>query len=133
MSDLEFAIAQLAKREAGKHGVTIESVGLNFRELGPRAIAAEATVPARKIFFATTVRVTGQLEIDEQLTATISNQNCAGEGAIGSVASGFLAPQLAKLNGQRFPLTALVGDKFALRDVHLAAGERLTVTAQFAA
>ena len=91
VSELETAIAQLAKREAAEHGVTMEDVRLNFREAGPRALETEANVRARKMFLSTTIRITGRLEIDEQLTATISNLNCTGDGAIGSMACGFLA------------------------------------------
>jgi hypothetical protein len=132
VSDLEAAITQIAKREAGKHGVTVEEVRLNFRQLGPRALGAEANVRARKMFFTTTIRITGRLEISEQLTAAIGDLSCAGEGGIGSMACAFISPQLAKLNGQSFPVAALMSEGGYLRDVRLAAAERLSITADFA-
>ncbi len=133
VSELETAIAQLAKREAAEHGVTVDDVRLNFREAGPRALETEANVRARKMFLSTTIRITGRLEIDDQLTAAISNLNCSGDGAIGSMACGFLAPQLAKLNGRTFPLASVDLGARTLRDVQLSAGERLTITADFSA
>ncbi|MGZ5004677.1 MAG: hypothetical protein ACXWG7_03850 [Chthoniobacterales bacterium] len=133
VGDLEAAITQLAKREAAKQGAIVEEVRLNFRQISPRALEAEAKVRARKMFFATTVRITGRLAINEQLTAAISDLNCSGEGAIGSMACGFLAPHLAKLNGRTFPLSTLFKDQTSLRDVRVGAGEKLSVTAELAA
>ena len=132
VSDLEDAITQIAKREASKQGVTVEEVRLNFRQLGPRALEVEGNVRAKKMFFVTTIRITGKLEINEQLIADISDLNCAGEGAIGSMACAFITPQLAKLNGQSFPLAALVSSEVSLRDARLSAAERLSITAEFA-
>jgi hypothetical protein len=132
VSDLETAITQLAGREAGKQGVTVEDVRLNFRQIDQRSLKLEANVRAKKMFFAATIRITGRLEIDQDLTATMSDLSCTGDGTIGSMACGFLAPQLAKLNGRTFPLAGLnLGDR-ALRDVRLAAGDKLSVTAEIA-
>ncbi len=133
VSDLETAITQIAKREAGKQGVALEELRLNFRQLGPRALEVEGNVRAKKMVFETTVRITGRLEISEQLTATISNLHCTGEGAIGSMACAFISPHLAKLNGQSFPLAALVSKEKPLSDVRLSSGEKLSITAEFAA
>ncbi len=133
VSDLETAVTQIVTREAGKQGVVVEEVRLNFRQLGPRALALEGNVRAKKMVFTTTVHLTGQLEISEQLTATISSLKCSGEGAIGSMACAFISPQLAKLDGKSLPLTALVRNERLLSDVRLSAGEKLTISAEFAA
>ena len=133
ISDLERAITEIAKREAGKQGVALEEVRLNFRPLGPRTLEVEGNVRAKKMVFTTTVRITGRLEINEQLSATISNLNCAGEGAIGSMACAFISPQLAKLNGQSLLLNSLVSHERPLRDVRISADENLIISAEFAA
>ncbi|MDQ6911848.1 MAG: hypothetical protein M3119_00040 [Verrucomicrobiota bacterium] len=133
VSELETAITQIAKGEAKKQGVALEEVRLNFRQLGPRALEVEGNVRAKKMVFTTTVRITGRLEITEQLTATISNLNCTGEGAIGSMACAFISPRLGKLNGQSLLLTSLVNSEGPLRDVRLSADEKLTISAEFAA
>ena len=64
VSDLETAITQIAKREAGKQGVTVEEVHLNFRGLDQRALELEANVRAQKMFFTTTVRHYRTIAID---------------------------------------------------------------------
>lgn len=132
-ANLESAIAEFAEREAGKQGVTIEDVRLNLRQVGPRAVESEANVRARKLFFTTTVRITARLEIDEQLNARISNLNCAGEGAIGSLACGFLAPHLQKVDGRTIPLMSFAMGEVRLREVQLSVGDRLEVQAEFGA
>jgi hypothetical protein len=130
VSDLEAFAMKMAKGEASKHGVTIEEVRLNLREAGPRALELTANVRAKKMFFVTTVRITGRMEVDGQLAATVSNLNCTGEGAIGSMACGFLAPQLAKVDGQTVPLTAFLNSDISLRDVRLSTGEKIIVSVE---
>ena len=132
-ADVERAIGELARREAARHGVNIEDVRLELRQAGARAVEAEVSLRARKMFFATTVRLNGRLEIDEQLNARLSNLNCAGEGAIGSVACGFLRPHLDKLDGRTIPLMTLSLGAVRLRDVQVSVGNRLTVQAEFGA
>ncbi len=88
---------------------------------------------AKKLFFTTTVTISAKLDLDEQLNATVSGLACNGEGAIGSVACGVLQPHLQKVNGQSFALMALPLGEVRLRDVRLAAGDTLSVTAEFGA
>jgi len=135
-SDLENAIAAVVREQAGKHGVTIDEVQLIMRSQGPRSLHAEVQLRARKLFFATVIRVAAQLDLDEQLNATISEVRCTGEGPIGSLACGFLTPHLQKVDGRSFSLMALpLGEvrlrEVRLRDVRLSATDRLTVNAEF--
>ncbi|MEY2503767.1 MAG: hypothetical protein QOG27_47 [Verrucomicrobiota bacterium] len=130
-SDLEAAIAEVAKMEAGRHGVTIDGVQLSLRSRSSRSLGAEVRLRARKLFLSATIRITGQLDLDEQLNARISGLDCLGEGAIAGVACGVLKPHLQKLDGRSFPLMSLPLGEVRLRDVQLAAGDRLSVTAHF--
>ena len=71
------------------------------------------------------------MAIDEQLNARLSGLECAGEGTLGTLACGFIAPHLARFNGREFSLMALPLGEVKLRDVRIAAGRELRVTAQF--
>ncbi len=130
-SELEAAIGEIAKREAGKQGVTIEDVRLSLHETGPRSVQAETTLRARKLFFTAVVRIAGSLSIDDELNATLSGLQCSGEGAIGSMACGFLEPHLRKVEGRSFALMALALGDIRLRDVRLSANDNVTVRAEF--
>ena len=130
-SDLEALIAEIAKTEAGKHGVTIDSVQLILRSKSSRSLAAEVRLRAKKLFLSASIRITGQLDLDEELNARISGLDCTGDGAIASVACGVLKPHLQKIDGREFPLMSLPLGEVRLRDVQLAVGDRLSVTAQF--
>ena len=129
-SDLEALIAEVAKTEAGKHGVSIDNVQLSLRSQSPCSLAAEVSLRAKK-FLSTSLRITGQLDLDAELNARLSGLDCAGDGALASVACGILKPHLEKLNGRAFPLMSLPLGEVRLRDVRLAVGERLSVTADF--
>ena len=130
-SDLEAAIAEVAKIEAGRHGVTIDGVQLRLRSRSSRSLGAEVRLRARKLFLSATIRITGQLDLDEELNARISGLDCLGEGTIAGVACGVLKPHLQKLDGRSFPLMSLPLGEVRLRDVQLDAGDKLSVTAHF--
>ncbi len=130
-AEIEKAIAALAAVEAGRQGVTIEGVRLHLHERGPRSLSAEVEVKARKLFFSTVIRIAAQLDLDEELKATLSGLVCNGEGTIGTLACSVLAPHLQKLNGRAFSLMALPLGDIRLRDVRLAAGDRISVQAEF--
>ena len=130
---IEDAIAAVAKSEAGKHGVAIDQVRLSVQPRGERSIDAEVQLRAKKLFFTTVIRIAAKLDLDDDLNAKLSGLTCSGEGAIGSMACGFLAPHLDKLNGQTFALMALPLGEVRLRDVRLSAADKLSVTAQFGA
>ncbi|MEN3370559.1 MAG: hypothetical protein V7609_2702 [Verrucomicrobiota bacterium] len=128
---LEALIAEVARTEAGKHGVTIDRVRLELRAKSSRSLAAEVRLRAKKLFLGASIRITGQLDLDEELNARITGLNCAGDGAIATLACGVLKPHLEKIDGREFYLMSLPLGKIRLRAVQLAVGDRLSVTAQF--
>jgi hypothetical protein len=130
-SEIENAIAAVAKAEAGKHGVAIDQVQLFVTTRGERSVDAEVRLRAKKLFFTTTIRIAAKLDLDERLNARLSGLACHGEGAIGAMACGFLQPHLQKMDGRSFSLMALPLGEIRLRDVRLAAGERISVSAEF--
>jgi hypothetical protein len=130
-SDLEALIAEVAKTEAAKHGVGIDTVQLSLRSQSPRSLAAEVRLRAKKLFVSASLRITGQLDLDEELNARLSGLDCVGEGAIAGVACGVLKPHLQKLDGREFPLMSLPLGQVRLRDVRIAVGEKLSVKAEF--
>lgn len=129
-SDVEALIAEVAKSEAGKHGVTIDSVQLSLRSNNPRSLAAEVRLRAKKLFLSASIRITGQVDLDDALSAKVSGLDCTGDGALAGIACGVLKPQLQKLNGREFPLMSLPLGEIRLRDVRIAAGDKLSVTAE---
>ena len=131
LADLEKVIATMAKDQAGKHGVTIENVQLTAREKSAHSLEAEVRLQARKLFMSASIRVTGQLDLDDELNAKISGLKCKGDGAIAAVACGVLTPHLEKLNGREFALMSLPLGEVRLRDVRLAVTDKLCVTAEF--
>lgn len=131
IAHLESLLLAGAKVEAGKQGITVEDVKLDLRSRDKRALAVQVQVRARKLFLRATVRLSGELEIDDRLNARLSSLNCNGEGALGSLACNFLGPQLERLNHREFSLLALPLGEVQLRDINIAAGDKLTVTASF--
>jgi hypothetical protein len=77
------------------------------------------------------LRITGQLDLDEKLTAKISGLDCTGDGAIASIACGVLKPHLQKIDGREFPLMSLPLGEVRLRAVQISVEDKLIVTAEF--
>ena len=132
-ASLERAIAAVAKEEAGKQGVSIDQVQLSVQQRGERSIDAEVQLRGRKLFFSTVIRIAASLNIDEDLNATVSGLKCNGDGAVGALACGVLAPHLEKLDGRTFALMGLPLGEIRLRDVRISAGDKLSVSAAFGA
>lgn len=130
-SDLEALISEVAKSEAGKRGVTIDNVQLSLRSEGSRSLAAEVRLRAKKLFMSASLRITGRVDLDEELNAKVSGLDCGGEGALSVVACGVLKPHLEKINGRQFPLMALPLGEVRLRDVQIAIGSKVAITAEF--
>lgn len=128
---IEAIIRAVAEKEAGKHGVRVEDIRLDLRTRGDRSISADVHLRARKMFLGASVRIAGQLDLDDELNAKVSGLTCVGDGAIAAVACGILRPQLQKLDGRVFSLMALPLGDVRLRDVRIAAGDSVSVRAEF--
>ena len=111
--------------------MTVEAVRIELRARTERALDIVVQVRAKKLFLSAAVRISGSVEIDEQLNARLSGLECAGEGTLGTLACGFIAPHLQRFNGREFSLMALPLGEVKLRDVRIAAGPELRVTATF--
>lgn len=128
---LEKLIQTFGKREAAKHGVTLESVNIKWTSRGTRGVDANVTVQARKFFLSATVNVSGSLDIGDDLSGKLSALRCNGDGALAGIACSALTPQLQKFNGREFSLRALPIGELAVRDLQITASDRLEIRATF--
>jgi hypothetical protein len=130
-ANLETLITKLVQNQASKQGVMIDGVQLNLRQGSAHSLAAEVNLRARKLFLSASIRVTGQLDLDDQLNLKVFGLNCTGDGGMATLACGVLTPYLRKIDGREFPLMSLPLGEVHLRDVRLVVDENLTVTAKF--
>jgi hypothetical protein len=128
--ELEKAIAQIAAREAGRHGITLEQVRLAIRARGPRSLAVDLHVQARKFLLRARIDIFGQVDIDESFATKILLK-CKSDGAIGSLACNTLNPIFERLNNKSFSLASLPLGKIQVRDVRLAVANTIELTADF--
>jgi len=128
---LEQLVHTLAVEAAGQHGVEVKSTKMSLSARGPRAVSVTADVTAKMFIATATVTLSGDVDLDEQLNARISNLRFTGEGMVANLAGGFIRPQLAKLEGSSFPLMSFALGEISLRDVQLQAGDTLRLSAQF--
>jgi hypothetical protein len=109
-----------ASKAAGAQGVSIKEIVPAFSNSGPRSLATDVVVKAKKGFLPTaTIRITGQLSVDQNLVGKIHNLAVKGDGIGGGVAAGFIRPKLNQLEGKTHSLLALPLDAVRISDVRI--------------
>lgn len=129
--DLEKAIGEVAQREARKQGINIEQTRVQFRARGPRSLSADISFTARKLLFRAKIDISGQVQIDDEFRANLSNLKCRSDGTLGNLACGILEPHLRKLEGRTFSLMQLPLGDIQLHDVRIAVADTVEITADF--
>lgn len=129
--DLENAFGEIARQEARKNGITIEQTRMSLRARGPRSISADVRLDARKLLFRAKIDISGQIHVDDEFVARISNLKCKGDGTIGSIACSVLEPHLRRLDGHSFSLMSLPMGEVKLRDIRIAVADTVEITADF--
>jgi hypothetical protein len=130
-ADLQAALLSLASQFAERQKIVIQDLHVTLTQASPRSVAAEVRIAARKMFVTGVISVRGQVNIADDLTATISNLDASGEGVVGAMAAGLIRPQLQPHNGRVVPLLAFSLGDVALRDVSVTVDDGLHVTASF--
>jgi len=130
--DLEQALARFIDEQAQPHGISIEQVRLAIRERGPRSLAAEVRVQARKLFLRAKIDIYGRLDIDDVFVARLSQLQCRSAGVVGTRACAILQPHLDRFEGKTFPLKSLPLGNTQLHDLRLAVTDTVDVTIDFA-
>lgn len=133
-ANVEAAALAQATQTARAQGVEIKSVNLTWQTQGDKTLMAQILVNAKKGFLpAANLKVKGQLQIDDSLTATISNLSVDGEGMVGSIGAGLIRPKLMQAEGMKKSLLSLPLDAIKITSVKLTATpDQLTVDATFA-
>jgi hypothetical protein len=129
--DLQAVLLEAATLAAKEQGVTIQDLQINLQAKGARSVAVEAKVKAKKMLMSGVVNVSGKLDIDDELNATVSDLKCTGEGMIGSAAAGFLQPKIKQYDGTTIPLMTFSLGDVTLRDLKIKVDNSIHVTAAF--
>lgn len=133
-ANVEAAALAQAAQNARAQGVEIKSVNLTWQTQGDKTLSAQILINAKKGFLpAANLKVKGQLQIDDSLTATISNLSVDGEGMVGSIGAGLIRPKLMQAEGTKKSLLTLPLDALKITGVQLiTTTDTLTIEATFA-
>lgn len=128
---LEEAILKVGGAEARQNGIAIEQVRLAMRARGRRSMAADVRIQARKLLLRARVDIYGQLDVDQDFTAKISQLKCSADGTIGSLACNALRPFFDEVTGKSFSLKSLPLGEIEIRDLHVAVADTVAITVDF--
>jgi hypothetical protein len=129
--DIETLLTEAATVLAKQQGITVQDLDLHLEQHGPRSVATEVRVKAKKLLMSGTIVITGKLDIDDELIATVNDLNCTGEGMVGTVAAGIVQKHLKGYDGTTIPLMTFSLGDVALRDLKIRVKESLEVSASF--
>ena len=130
-TDIE-ALARTAAEMAAKgQGIKIEDLDLTLTSEGKRSLAADVRVKAKKMMVSGVIHITGRVDIDDELNATVSKLDCDGEGMVGTMASGLVKSKLKPFEGKVFPLMTFSLGDVTLRDLKIDVKTNVQVTAEF--
>jgi hypothetical protein len=129
--DIEALLLAAASAAGKEQGIAIKELALDLEQEGPRSVAAEVRVKAKKMMMSGVIRITGKLDIDEELNATVSDLACTGEGIVGGAAAGIVQNKLRPYDGTTIPLMAFSLGDVALRDLKIAVKDSVQVSAEF--
>ncbi|MEA2734715.1 MAG: hypothetical protein QOE14_1166 [Humisphaera sp.] len=131
--DIEKLLTEAAGVAAKQQGIKIQDLELDLKKAGPRGVAADVRVTAKKMMMTGTIHITGRLDIDDELNATVSDLDCHGEGMIGTAAAGIVRKKLTPYEGATVPLMTFSLGDVSLRDLKIDLKKDLHVTAAFGA
>src|SRR5262249_30240271 len=130
--ELEQALVRIVGAKARSYAIELEQVRLAMRARGPRSLAAEIHVQAKKFFGRAKIDIYVQFDITDEFVAKISQLNCKGDGKLGSFACSTLEPLFKSVLEKSVPLKSLpVLGALQLRDIHLAVADTVDLTVDF--
>jgi hypothetical protein len=129
--DFENAIEKIAREQS--RGLTIDRVRMAMRARGPRSIAVDVHIEARKLLFRARIDISGQIDISDDFVIHASNLKCKSDGGIGAIACTALAPVFRDLEEKRFSLSSLPLGNVRVRDVRVTVADTVEITADFGA
>jgi hypothetical protein len=121
----------IARAAAEPHGIDVSSVEVALRPLSNRRVGFTARVTAGKLFLKAVVRLSGDVEIDQELNAVVHHLACDGEGLGGTMACSALDPHLKRYSGEKFSLIAFALGDITLRTVDVAVTDAIKIEATF--
>ena len=129
--DIE-ALARAAAEVAAKtQGIRIDDLDLTLTSEGNRSLAADVRVKAKKMMVSGVIHITGRVDVDDEMNATVSKLDCDGEGMIGTMAAGLLKGKLKPYEGKTFPLMTFSLGDVSLRDLKIDVKNNVQVSAEF--
>lgn len=130
-ADLETLARAAAEMAAEQQGIRIQDLDLDLRSDGPRSVALEVRIKAKKLMVSGTLIITGRLDVDDDLNATVSKLNAEGEGMVGTAAAALVQKKIKSYNGMEIPLMAFSLGDVALRDLKISVKKDVSVSAVF--
>jgi hypothetical protein len=131
LPDLEAMLLSQASMAAAQQGAKVTDIELRLDRRSECLLGVDVRVHAKKMMMGGVVHVTGQIDLDEQLNATVSRLTCEGEGVAGKIAATFIAPKLKRVEGQTFPIASFAYAGMRIRKLEIVSVDPVRIVAAF--
>lgn len=132
-ADLEALILARATTAAAQQGAKITALELKLIARSERSLTIDLRVHAKKMMMGGVVHISGRVDLDDRLTARLSEMNCVGEGVAGKIAAGFLVPKIKQVDGRSFPLADESLNGLHLHDLRVTSVDPVRIEGAFGA
>lgn len=129
--DIQSLLLAAAQEVGEQQKVKIQDLQLTLAQESARSIAADVKVTAKKMLVSSTLELHGELEIDDELNATVRNLQASGEGVIAMMVSKVVQSKLKPYEGKTFPLVTFSLGDITLRDLKINVKKDVQVSARF--
>jgi len=129
--DLQSVLLAVAQEVGEQQNVKIQDLQLSLDQKGPRGVAVDVRVTAKKMLVKSTLQIHGELEVDDELNATLRNLQANGEGVIAGMVSRVVQSKLKPYEGRKFPLVTFSLGDITLRDLTIDVKKDVQISAKF--
>jgi|SRR5581483_4021856 len=130
-NDLQSFLQSTAQDVGKKYGFDVQKLKLKMGAPADRTLATDLKVSFGVAGLGGIIHFKGQLVVDNDLGATLTNLRLVGQGPVGNVVVALLGPGMQKYDGERRPLVEFPGRQMALRDVQFKVDDAVHLSAAF--
>ncbi len=129
--DIEDLMLAGAKQGAGRMGLSVQSLRLNFVAENDRTLQVKMRLGTKFTFVGAGLNFTARVAIDDDMNARLTDLSCSGDDVLGPLIINFIRPALKKVNNSQRPIMSFPGSEMRLHDVRFAVDDALHVKATF--
>jgi hypothetical protein len=131
LDDVEALLLAAARKGSRAYGLTVDRTRLRLTVEDGRTVRVDLKLFTRVGFVPAGLRFRARLDINDDLTARLSELSCTGDDVLGPLIGGLIQPFFARYNGTTRPLMNFPQTEMRLSGIQITADDTIRVAADF--